>query len=74
MLEAGDDTNNSAADFHAVTPNPRSNSVAPTETPCAGSGPTGYPAPAPANPSPKKKKCKKAKKGAVAAKKCKKRK
>jgi hypothetical protein len=74
-LDAGDDTNNSAADFQAVTPNPRSNAVAPTETPCAGSGPTGYPTPTSGNPSPKKKKkCKKAKKRAVAAKKCKKRK
>jgi hypothetical protein len=73
LLEASDDTNNSAADFSAVAPNPRPNSVAPSETPCspAGGGPAGYP---PASPVPKKKKCKKAKKRAVAAKKkCKKR-
>ena len=73
-LEAGDDTNNSAADFQVVTPNPRSNSVAPTETPCPGSGPGGNPAPTP-NPSSKKKRCKKKhKRSAAAAKKCKKRK
>jgi hypothetical protein len=74
MLEAGDDTDNSATDFSAVSPNPRSNAVAPTETPCAsGGGPTGPPA-GTAPTSPKKKKCKKAKKRAVMAKKCKKRK
>jgi hypothetical protein len=78
LLEAGDDTNNSATDFQSVTPNPRSNSVTPTETPCttAGGGPTGYPTPAPMSPGAKKK-CKKHKKntGAYAAKKkCKKRK
>ncbi len=62
LLEASDDTNNSATDFSVTTPNPRKNSVAPTEMPCAasGGGPTGYP---PASPSPaapkKKKKCKK---------------
>ena len=73
LLEASDDTNNSAADFSAVAPNPRPNSVAPSEMACppAGGGPAGNP---PASPSPKKKKCKKkAKKRAVSAKKCKKR-
>ncbi len=80
LLEASDDTNNSATDFSVTTPNPRKNSVAPTEMPCAasGGGPTGYP---PASPggtgsTSKKKKCKKHKKkpsGAYAAKKkCKK--
>jgi hypothetical protein len=74
-LEASDDTNDSAADFSLVSPNPRSNSVAPTEVPCAGGGgPTGNPAPGPTNPSAKKK-CKKHKRSAAAAKKkCKKRK
>jgi hypothetical protein len=38
LLEATDDTDNSAADFEAVFPNPRPNSVAPTEHAC-GSGP-----------------------------------
>ena len=72
LLEASDDTNNSAADFSAATPNPRPNSVTPSEVPCAptgGGGPTGNPSPSPAP----KKKCKKAKKRAVSAKKCKKR-
>jgi hypothetical protein len=76
LLEAGDDSNNSATDFEVATPNPRRNSVAPTETPCGGSGPTGYPTPGTGYPSAKKK-CKKHKKssGAYAAKKkCKKRK
>ena len=35
LLEAGDDTNNSAADFEAVFPSPRPNSVTPTEHACA---------------------------------------
>jgi hypothetical protein len=76
LLEASDDTNNSATDFAAATPDPRKNSVAPTETPCAsGGGPAAYP---PASGYPRaKKKCKKHKKsGAYSAKKkkCKKRK
>jgi hypothetical protein len=76
FLEASDDTNNSAIDF-ALTPlNPRPNSVAPTETACSSSAPTGYPAP-PVYPS-KKRRCKKHKRsstGAYAAKKkCKRRK
>ncbi len=39
LLEASDDTNNSAADF-SLTPNPspRRNNVAPTETACGGGG------------------------------------
>jgi hypothetical protein len=76
-LDAGDDTNNSATDFEAATPNPRRNSVAPTETPCGGSGPAGYATPGAGYPSAKKKRCKKHKStGAYAAKKkkCKKRK
>jgi hypothetical protein len=73
LLESGDDSDDSATDFSLTTPSPRNNSVAPTETPCGGSGPTGYPVPPTSSPSPKKKKCKKAKKRAVAAKKCKKR-
>ncbi len=34
LLEAGDDTNNSAGDFAPGAPNPRSNATAPTEVPC----------------------------------------
>jgi hypothetical protein len=34
-LENADDTNNSATDFEAAAATPRSNSVTPTETPCA---------------------------------------
>jgi hypothetical protein len=74
LLEPGDDTNSSAADFAPATREPRKNSVAPIETPCAGagSGPAGYP---PASPYPSaKKKCKKRKKHSAysAKKKCKK--
>jgi hypothetical protein len=79
MLEPGDDTDNSATDFSLTTPNPRSNSVTPTETPCmpgggGGGGPTGYPPTStpPSTPPTTKKKCKKHKhRSAVAAKKCK---
>ena len=42
LLESGDDTNNSAADFSQTTPTPRSNAVAPTEKSCAG-GSNGAP-------------------------------
>jgi hypothetical protein len=38
LLEADDDTNDSAADFAAATPSPRPNSQAPTETECGGGG------------------------------------
>jgi hypothetical protein len=41
LLEPEDDTNNSAADFEAVFPAPRPNSVTPTEHPCGGGGPGG---------------------------------
>jgi hypothetical protein len=62
LLEAGDDTNDSANDFSLTTPNPRSNSVSPTETACTsgGGGPT-YPGsgPAPSSTSTPKKKCRK---------------
>ena len=71
MLEPSDDTDNSATDFSAATPNPRSNAVTPTETPCAPAGGGGAP-PSTQAPASKKKKCKKAKKRAAAAKKCKK--
>jgi len=76
MLEPGDDTNNSSVDFSLTTPNPRSNSVTPTEMPCMPGG-GGGPAPptptSPAAPSPSKKKCKTHKhRSAQAAKKCKK--
>ncbi len=37
LLEAGDDHDNSAADFLAVFPAPRPNSVAPSERPCSRS-------------------------------------
>jgi len=47
LLEAGDDTDSSAADFADVFPAPRPNSVAPSEHACASQGTTesGYPAP-----------------------------
>ena len=38
LLEAGDDTDDSAADFALATPSPRPNSAAPTETACTGGG------------------------------------
>jgi hypothetical protein len=38
LLEPSDDRDNSAADFSAVFPSPRPNSVAPSERPCAPSG------------------------------------
>ena len=38
LLEAGDDTNNSANDFQPVSPNPESNSAPPNETGCGGAG------------------------------------
>lgn len=38
LLEATDDRNNSAQDFSAVFPNPRPNSVPPTEHACGGGG------------------------------------
>lgn len=45
LLEAGDDSDNSAADFADVFPSPRPNSVAPSEHPCSAPGPGGeYPA------------------------------
>jgi hypothetical protein len=77
LLEAGDDTNDSASDFSQVAPAPRKNSDTPTEVSCGGTGPGGYPPSGtpPSSPAPKKKKCKKAKKRAAAAKKkCRKRK
>jgi hypothetical protein len=61
-LEASDDTNNSAGDFALTTPNPRPNSVAPTEMTCGPAGPTGYPTTPGSPPTRKKKKCKKRKK------------
>jgi hypothetical protein len=62
-LEAGDDTNNSAADFALTTPNPRQNSVAPTEMTCGTSTlPTGNPTQPSGSGAKKKKKCKKRKK------------
>jgi hypothetical protein len=65
-LEPTDDTDNSAADFAVTTPNPRRNSVTPTETTCGTIGPTGYP-PQPNAPSSAKKKktCKKRKKSSA---------
>jgi hypothetical protein len=38
LLESGDDTDNSAADFALTAPTPRPNSAAPTETACTGGG------------------------------------
>ena len=66
-LEAGDDTNNSASDFAVTTPNPRPNSVAPTDMPCGSSTPpTGNPT-QPSGPvaAKKKKKCKKRKRSST---------
>jgi hypothetical protein len=57
LLEAGDDTNNSSADFVLGAPTPRNNSVVPTEKPCN----TGSPNP-PGGKKKAKKKCKKKKK------------
>ncbi len=37
-LDPADDTNDGAADFTKVTPNPRNNAAAITEKPCAGGG------------------------------------
>lgn len=56
-LEPSDDTDNSAADFSVTTPNPRPNSVAPTEATCS----SGLPIPTASPPVKKKKKCKKRK-------------
>jgi hypothetical protein len=41
LLEASDDTDDSAADFALTAPSPRPNSVAPTEQSCGGGGPGG---------------------------------
>jgi hypothetical protein len=60
-LEPGDDTDNSAADFAVTTPNPRPNSVAPTETACAPVVPGNPTQPNPPSSAKKKKKCKKKK-------------
>jgi hypothetical protein len=51
LLEPGDDHDNSAADFSAVFPGPRPNSVSPSEHACetAGGGP-GAPSPAGGDP------------------------
>jgi hypothetical protein len=38
LLEPGDDTDDSAADFEATTPSPRPNSTPPTETACTNGG------------------------------------
>jgi hypothetical protein len=80
LLESGDDSDNSAADFSLISPNPRNNSVTPTEMACGptggGTGPSGYPTPTPYPSATAKKKCKKHKPstGAYSAKKkCKKR-
>jgi hypothetical protein len=47
LLEATDDSDDSATDFADVFPAPRPNSVAPSEHTCSAQGPagTGYPAP-----------------------------
>lgn len=39
LLESSDDGNDSATDFLAAAPSPRSNTTAPTETACTGPGP-----------------------------------
>lgn len=43
LLEPGDDTNDSAADFSLGAPTPRNNATAPTETGCTGGGDTDPP-------------------------------
>ncbi len=43
LLEATDDSDDSATDFAPTSPSPRSNSVAPTETTCSGGGDTDPP-------------------------------
>lgn len=48
LLEPSDDRNDSAADFSAEAPNPRSNAVAPTEKGCGGAGGGGGAASGPA--------------------------
>jgi hypothetical protein len=75
LLEASDDTDNSATDFSTTTPDPRPNSVTPTEVACSTGVPSGYPNLG-GSALPAKKKCKKAKhrSAASAAKKCKRRK
>jgi hypothetical protein len=74
LLESADDTDVSATDFSLVAPDPRNNSVTPTETTCATSGGTTTPPPAPTPAPAKKKKCKKHKRSTAASKKCRKRK
>jgi hypothetical protein len=66
-LDPADDTDNSSADFSAATPNPRPNSVAPTEMPCTATVPTGAPSqPAGSTTAKKKKKkCRKRKKSSA---------
>ena len=61
LLEASDDTENSAADFSQTSPTPRANTQPIVETECAPGG--GSPTPA----VPKKKKCKRKKKKGKAA-------
>jgi len=51
-LESGDDTNQSQADFEAVFPAPRPNSVPPSERLCAGTGGGGAGGPGQAAGSP----------------------
>ena len=60
-LDPTDDTDDSSGDFAVTTPNPRPNSVAPTETTCAPAGLTAYPAQPNVPSTKKKKKCKKRK-------------
>ena len=62
LLEAGDDTGDSAADFALATPSPRPNSAAPTETACTGGGGGGA-----ADTDPPQTKIKKAPKGKIDA-------
>jgi hypothetical protein len=61
-LEPSDDTNNSGADFAVTTPNPRPNSVPPTEATCGSTIPPGGQSGG-SGTAKKKKKCKKHKRG-----------
>jgi hypothetical protein len=65
-LEPSDDTDNSAADFAVTTPNPRPNSVLPTETTCGSPMFPGGQQPGGSGTAKKKKKCKKRKRSTPA--------
>jgi hypothetical protein len=53
LLDAEDDHDNSAADFEAVFPSPRPNSVAPSERGCSSEGGAGGPGPGSGQDAPR---------------------